>query len=570
MALKFDVRRKDAAGRLGRVELNGKRVETPLLFPVYNPNKPIIPVDELAGEFNAPALMANAYMLMKNEAVRGEVEERGMHDFLGFDGLIATDSGSYQMMVYGAVETTNAEIIKFQEKIGSDIGSFLDIPTVPDTYKPRAREQLQLTLERSVEAENAAFTVNAAVQGGKYVDLRAEASKAVGGRFELAAIGGIVPLMESYRFAELVEVIAAVKENLPLNTVVHAFGLGHPMLFPLAALLGCDFFDSAAYALYAFNGRYMTDYGTERVEELEHMGCTCPTCREYGVKLKRLYGEDRVRALARHNLYVSYAMVEKVKQAISEGSLWELVCLQARAHPRMMKALDALMGHSGWIAELDPITKPRAFYHTGRESNMRSEVVNARERMKRISTENTVELQPFGQVNEELLDIYPFNSVWSVEDEPKPKVRDIHKLRAIMEYQYGKGAGTLIPDNVIVKKSKNTRRIRWLYEGKEMTASVRATDHLILPKEKLAVKLKEKYETPKLRVILSDDEDATQCVREGKSVMCKFVEEVDSNLRCGDECLIVDKKDNLVRVGTLMLSPKEIKDFNHGMAARVR
>jgi 7-cyano-7-deazaguanine tRNA-ribosyltransferase len=567
---KFDVRRKDAAGRIGRLEINGRTVETPALMPVYNPARDVIPIKELSGKFKAQAIMANSYMLLKSPELKELVLSHGIHKLFGFDGVIATDSGSYQLMVYGAVETSNQEIIKFQEDIGSDIGSFLDIPTLPDTYKPRAKEQLMTTLERAKEARGAKFVVNAAIQGGKYPDLRALAASEVSRDFGLVAVGGIVPLMESYRMAELAHVIAAAKENMPLDRVVHAFGLGHPMVFPMAALLGCDLFDSAAYALYAMDGRYMTDYGTVKLEEMEYISCTCPVCSEHGMKIKRLYGDDQVGAVARHNLHVSFAMVERVKQAIAEGGLWELVCLQARAHPAMMKALEAIMEHSEWMAQVDSISKKTQFYKTGPESERRSEVLNAKARIARVSSKNTIELAPFGQVQEELLDLYPFNGVYSMEGDVKPKVRDMAKLRAIMEYQFGAGAGALLPDGLKIKKSRNTKRIRWLYEGSEMVASVRASDHMIIPHERLAQKLKALFPPPRLRVIMRDDVESLKAVAEGKSPMCKFVKEVDSELRCDDECLVVDERDNLIRCGTLMLSPLEIRQFKRGMAVRTR
>ncbi len=570
MDFRFDVRRKDVLGRIGRLEVNGRAIETPALLPVYNPARDVITTEELSREFHVGAIMANSYMLLKSEELKSRALSEGVHKLFGFDGVIATDSGSYQLMVYGAVETSNREIIDFQGAIGSDIGSFLDIPTLPDTFKPRAKQQMETTLERAREARDAKYLVNAAVQGGKYPDLRAEAAREISKDYGLIAVGGIVPLMESYRFAELVNVIAAVKENMPLDRVVHAFGLGHPMVFPLAAILGCDLFDSAAYALYAQDGRYMTDYGTVRVDELEYVSCTCPVCSQNGLGIKRLYGDDKVKAIAKHNLYVSLAMVERVKQAIAEGGLWELVLTQARAHPAMMKALDALMAHSAWMAEVDQISKGTQLCHTGPESELRTEVVNARSRLARITTANTLELPPFGLVNEELLDIYPFNGVYSMTDDSKPRVRDMAKLRAIMEYQFGKGAGELLPDGLRIKKSKNTKRIRWLYDGGGMLASVRASDHFIIPHEKLALRLKERFQAPRLRVVLSDDEQALAAVREGKSAMCKFVKEVDPELRSGDECILVDGKDDFIRCGTLMLSPREIRDFKRGMAVRTR
>jgi len=571
--LVFDVRGKDVAGRIGRLEINGKSIETPALMPVVNPGRQLISAGELAKKFDAGVLMTNSYMMLKDPKLRADVEKRGIHDFLGFDGIVATDSGSYQLMVYGAVDTTNRGIIEFQERIGSDIGSFLDIPTLPDAYKPRAQEQLDETIKRSLEALDAKFVVNAGIQGGKHLDLRCKAAKAVGEKFPLVAIGGIVPLMETYRFAELADIIATVKQNIPSDRVVHAFGLGHPMVFPLAVALGCDLFDSAAYALYALDGRYMTPYGTEKIDELKYLPCRCPVCSEHGMKLRSLYGEDKAKALAEHNLYVCQSELDRVKQAIVDGKLWELVITRCRSHPKLLSGLYAMLSHSEWISELDPVTKDSAFYDIGPECEQRSEVVNARKRLSRVKSENLVEVKPFGMVPAEVKDIYPLGSATTYapgEDETVFKVRDIVKLRALSDYQFGEGAGELIPDNARIMKSKKTRRMRWIYVGGEMIASIRAQDHFIIPHEWLARKLLEKFGKPKLRVVLDDDPEVSKHVKEGKSVFCKFVKEVDSDLRCGDECIVVDGKDEFMRIGTLALSPREIRDFKRGMAVRVR
>jgi len=570
----FEVRRKDAAGRLGRVRIGERELETPLILPVYNPGKPTIPIKQLVKEFNVQALMTNSYMLLKNAEFARAVKRKGVHKFLGFDGVIATDSGSFQLMAYGAVDTSNEEIVKFQNRIGSDIGSFLDIPTLPEAWKPRAEEQLRETIKRGKEAaKSAKFILNAGVQGGRFLDLRAKSAKAMSKISPLVAVGGIVQLMESYRFTELVDVIATVKQNIPTDRLVHAFGLGHPMVFPLAVLLGCDLFDSAAYALFAEDGRYLTEYGTKHVEKLDYLPCNCPVCSKHGAELKNLKNKKLTLELARHNLYATFTELDRVKQALIDGSLWELAALRCRAHPALYQAFLNLKNYSEWIASLDPITKGSAFNVTGQEAGWRSEVVNVKERIARVKSNNPVELAPFGDVPAELLEIYPFNTVTYSRDADStiiPSVRDLARVRAIMDYQFGKGAGKLIKDGVLIKKSRRTKRIRWIYDGKEMIASVRASDHMILPKEKLAQDLLKKFRSPRLRVVLESDADVVACVREGKSVFAKFVKKVDPALRAGDECIIVDSKDNYVRVATLHLSPTEVKDFNYGMAARVR
>jgi len=572
--LDFELKSKDIAGRIGKLTINGKTIETPALMPVVNPNNPLIPVKELVKDFDAKVLMTNAYIFLKNDELKDSVLKKGVHKFLGAkDALVATDSGSYQLMVYGAVQTTNAEIIKFQEDIGTDIGSFLDIPTLPDAFKGRAEEQLKTTLERAVEAKDAGFVVNAGVQGGRFLDLRKKSAKSLGRDFELIAVGGIVPFLSTYRFSQLVDVIATAKKNIPLNRPVHAFGLGHPMVFGLAVALGCDLFDSASYVLYAQEGRYMTNSGTKKIEELEYISCTCPVCAKYGEDIRNLPSEERACVLARHNLFVCQAELRLVKQRIWEGDLWEHVCERARSHPQLLEGLNALSRHKRWLAKLDPVTKKSAFFETGRESSFRSEVVNARERIRRVSSKLFVKLPVFGKVPVEVLDVYPFGQSIFIKrgsEETVTQARDVDKIKAQMEYQFGSGADKALPKDLRVKRSRKTGRIRAVYQGKNLIASVRASDHFIIPKIGLAEKLLELFPPPRLRVVLKEDEDVTSCVREGKSVFAKFVVDVDPFLRAGDECLIVDGKDNLIRTGTLALSPLEIKDFTRGVAVKTR
>jgi len=563
----FEIKNKDIAGRIGRLRIGERSIETPALMPVYSPTKPLIAPAEFMESFRCHVLMTNSYIILKNLELKERIVEQGIHKFLGFDGIIATDSGSYQLMEYGNVTVTNKEIIEFQERIGSDIGSFLDIPTLPDAYKPRAVEQLELTLERAKEASGAGFLVNAGIQGSTYSDLREKAAKELGKDYKLCAVGGIVRLMETYRFADLVDIISTVKQNIPADRIVHAFGLGHPMVFSLAVALGCDLFDSAAYALYAEGGRYLTAHGTKRLEELDYLPCSCPVCSKHGLDLKTLPADDKTRELARHNLYVSVQEIETVKQAIKENTLWELVNIRCRAHPELYKALKRLTEQE-WLTERDPITKKSAFYYQGQESEKRTEVVNVKKRLVRVESNNIVDIIPFGQVPWELSDIYPFNSLKDGIEYTGCRITDLCKIMAIMDYQFGKEAGGLIPENARIKKSKATRRIRGVYEGNELIAAVRASDHFIIPHQKLAERLHAKFPYPKLRVKINDE--AVEFVTEGKSVFAKFVEDIDPDLRSGDEVLIVDKDDKLLRTGTLILSPKEALDFDRGVAATVR
>ncbi|VVB90942.1 tRNA-guanine(15) transglycosylase [uncultured archaeon] len=346
-----------------------------------------------------------------------------------------TDSGSYQLSIYGEVEVNNSQIVQFQQEIGSDIGVPLDIPTPPDVPFERAESELGITIHREKEALGLKqdMLLAAPVQGSTFTELRERAGRELSSAdFDVYPLGAVVPLMESYRYADLVDVIVASKKGLSPAAPVHLFGAGHPMMFALAVALGCDLFDSASYALYAKEGRYMTVRGTSHLDNLQYLPCSCPVCSSYDVEeLKK--SEKKEELLARHNLYATFAEMREVKQAIKEGSLWELVEQRCRAHPRMLDGLRRALHYSEWIETLQPA--PRAtFFYSGPESALRPEVVRFRKRLgnfrlegrvliraKRVENEDDFDRvlefkAPFGAYPMELKETYPFNA--EVTEEP--------------------------------------------------------------------------------------------------------------------------------------------------------
>jgi len=123
----FEVESKDVLGRIGRLTTKGGAVETPHLFPVVNPLTQPIPPREIYDRIGCRAVMTNAYLVKKN--LEEEAIKRGIHNLLDFKGVVATDSGAYQILTYGDVEVSASEIAIFQERINSDIAVILDIPT---------------------------------------------------------------------------------------------------------------------------------------------------------------------------------------------------------------------------------------------------------------------------------------------------------------------------------------------------------------------------------------------------------------------------------------------------------
>ncbi|MFQ5986855.1 MAG: tRNA guanosine(15) transglycosylase TgtA, partial [Thermoplasmata archaeon] len=361
----FEVLARAGLGRIGRLATAHGSVETPALMPVVNPSSLIVTPQEMQEEFHAPILMTNAYILHRGED-RDRALKEGVHRLLGFPGPVMTDSGAFQQHVYGKVDVTNAEIVKFQAAIGADLGVVLDVFSEPNDARPQAEAAVDETLKRSEEAAGfrGEMALTGTVQGGLYSDLRTRSAEGLSRLpLQIHAIGGVVPLMEAYRFADLAEVILASRMGLRPDRPIHLFGAGHPMVFGLAVLLGCDLFDSAAYAKYAYDGRMMTADGTRRVRDLKHVACRCPACRDATPEALR---EDPAR-VAQHNLHVSFEEVERVKQAIDEGTLWEHVERRSRAHPRLLEALRVLERHVEYLERFEKLSDGSPFY-TGPET----------------------------------------------------------------------------------------------------------------------------------------------------------------------------------------------------------
>jgi 7-cyano-7-deazaguanine tRNA-ribosyltransferase len=177
--------------------------------------------------------------------------------------------------------------------------------------------------------------------------------------------------------------IMTAKMNLPIDKPLHLFGAGHPFMFALAVALGCDLFDSAAYAIYARENRYMTENGTHRLSELDYFPCTCPKCLSATPKQAlELSQEERTAFLAEHNLYVCAAELKRIKQAIKDGRLWEHLEMRAYAHPALLQAVKKLPKYEEFMEKHAPTVKDSGLFFFNSVGLSRPEVVHYRKNLK--------------------------------------------------------------------------------------------------------------------------------------------------------------------------------------------
>jgi len=379
----FELKDRDGLARIGIFRTKHGTIETPTLLPVINPNQITILPAEMRRCLDVQAIMTNSYIIGKNGNLRTVALEKGVHSLVGFDGPIMTDSGTFQAHVYGNIELEPLEIIEFQKAIGSDIGTVLDIFSEPEDSREKAEGDLKETIRRTgISAENKGDMMLAGpIQGGRFPDLREWAAKEMSKLdCDVFPIGGVVPMMERQMYFTLADAVLSAKPFLNPSKPVHLFGAGHPMVFSLAVLMGCDMLDSSAYAKYAREGRMMFPDGTRFLAEMRELPCQCPVCSTHSVAE---LGEspEKEKLLALHNLHASFVELRTVRQAIHEGRLWELAETRCRAHPALLDGLRCMRKHGEFLERHEPLSRDLAFLCTSQESLHRPALTRLRKRI---------------------------------------------------------------------------------------------------------------------------------------------------------------------------------------------
>lgn len=386
----FQVTKTDLAARIGTIQTNHGKVETPAFVPVIHPVRQTIPSRQIRA-MGFDLVITNAYITRNSYGERAVTE--GIHGIIGHDGAVMTDSGGYQVLEYGDVPVLPKEMAEYERDIMTDFAIPLDKPTgfgLPlATAKSYVKKTLDACRQTMKDSEENGQIWMGPIQGGEHSELVARSTKAlVKMGYGMLALGSPVEFMESYEYGLLAEMIIMAKRNIPHDIPLHLFGAGHPLTIPLAVALGCDTFDSASYMLYARQGRYITADGTRRITEITEFPCSCAVCSSHTPAELR-DNQDGTNLLAIHNLYAIKLEVDKTRQAIHEGRLWEHVIKKARAHPKLYDIIRVMSQNSGFLSVGTPRFKEKAVFLFGPEDQYRPEAQLYHGMVRRFHTKKT-------------------------------------------------------------------------------------------------------------------------------------------------------------------------------------
>ena len=338
---------RDGAGRRFRTS-DGVEHALPLFLPVYHRRLAFVPVETWEERYGVEGCIVNAYFLYKDRRQREAFREGlRLREYVGLRGLLMTDSGAFQGFAQPLL-LANADIVRFQELIGADVASPLDLVTPPGDGRAVAERKLEATLRRVREAQRlVSRSILAGVQqGGRFLDLRRRSIEALlnsdsdsGCGVRYVAIGSLVPFFNRNHDLKFVgQVLRQARDVAGADMPIHVFGAGDPVEVPFMVALGADIFDSSSYGHYARGRAYMTPYGAlgdpGPLVAGEH-ACPCPACRECD-PIAAIF--DDAARLADHNLWTICETMRRVRSAAASGGLGQML-------------QDVLERHTRWFPE---------------------------------------------------------------------------------------------------------------------------------------------------------------------------------------------------------------------------
>ncbi len=357
--LEFTVHKTQGRARLGEIRLNHGTVPTPIFMPVgtYGTVKAMRPADLQAIE--AKIILGNTFHLWLRPGLEVIRQFGGLHQFMGWNGPILTDSGGFQVFSLGALrKLTEAgatfaspldgaklflspeRAIEIQTVLNSDIVMQLDECTpyaigeqVTTHAQAAASMQMSLRWARRCQVEferlnnpNALFGI---VQGGMFESLRAESAEALAQlNCHGYSIGG---LSVGEPKEEMLRVLDFVAPHLPAHKPRYLMGVGTPEDLVAGVAAGIDMFDCVMPTRNARNGCLFTQQGEIKIKNARYKNdtapldasCTCYTCQNFSrAYLHHLFRCKEILSAQLntiHNLHYYLNLMQDIRNALAQG-----------------------------------------------------------------------------------------------------------------------------------------------------------------------------------------------------------------------------------------------------------
>ncbi len=331
----------------------------PIQMPAFAPVGTLANVKTLEPrdlhESGCELLLANTYHLYLRPGHKLVEKMGGLHQFMGWDGPILTDSGGFQVFslahqrkldddgvtfrshIDGSTHRfTPEKVMEIEEALGPDIAMVLDECPAPlnYVYNQAALARTHRWAERCkvahTRADQALFGI---IQGGIFPDLRQESAQFLTNLdFDGYAIGGLAVGETKEQMYATLDVTCP---HVPANKPRYLMGVGAPEDIVEAVYRGIDMFDCVLPTRIARNGALLVPDGRLNIRNAPFADdprpvqedCGCYTCRTFSrAYLRHLYKAGEISALRLgtiHNVHFMLTLMAQIRTAIASGTFDE-------------------------------------------------------------------------------------------------------------------------------------------------------------------------------------------------------------------------------------------------------
>ena len=353
----FQVAATDGAARTGVIRMQRGEIRTPAFMPVGTAAtvKAMRPAEVRAT--GADIILGNTYHLMLRPTAERMARLGGLHNFMGWDRPILTDSGGYQVMSLSSLRKISEEGVAFQSHLdgsrhmlspersmeiqrllGSDIVMAFDECPANGVSRDEAAKSMALSMRwarRSRDGfdsggDHAARAALFGIQQGSLDErLRKESADAlIDIGFDGYAVGGLaVGEGQEAMFGCL----DFAPDMLPADRPRYLMGVGKPDDLVGAVERGIDMFDCVLPTRSGRNGQAFTWGGPVNIRNAKHAEdqgpldarCDCPVCSTWS----RAYLHHLVRSgeilgamlMTQHNLHFYQSLMAAMRAAIADA-----------------------------------------------------------------------------------------------------------------------------------------------------------------------------------------------------------------------------------------------------------
>jgi len=347
-----------SSARAGVLENRRGRLHTPAFAPVGTQATVKTLRQSDLRELGAEMILANTYHLYLRPGHELIREMGGLHRFMGWDGLLLTDSGGFQVWSLADLNHIEDDTVHFrshldgsfhdfspalsmevQLALGSDIVMVLDQCLEYPSERADAAEAVERTVrwarlsreafDRMDPVEGADPSLFGIVQGGIHADLRErclEELRDIG--FDGYAVGGLSVGEPKSAMWEMVE---AGMPGMPAERARYLMGVGTPEDLVEGVRRGVDLFDCVMPTRNARKGTVFTSRGRLVVKNAVYArdprpldpACSCYTCRRYSrAYIRHLFQSGELLGLelcTYHSVHFYLDTMRRMRSAIMEG-----------------------------------------------------------------------------------------------------------------------------------------------------------------------------------------------------------------------------------------------------------